>query len=112
MYHDHRRMREIDMAYLEVAYKLSRHWQAAVRYDWVDGKLLGDGVGAATSLQRHKDIGLALNYWFNQNLVLKLEYHSIDGNLAARPDDLQAVLSEGGLDETTELLQLGVQFTF
>lgn len=61
-----------DVAYLEVAYKLNPHSQIAGSYDWQDNKF-GSGLG------------LAVNYWFSPNLVIKTEYHNIEGGRFIAP---------------------------
>ncbi len=94
-------------AYLEVARYFKDKWQIAARYDWAE--LEADNSDIIDSLLEHEDRAISLNYWFNANLVFKLSYHLVEGNLFAVPEDLD----EGDeLETETQLIQLGVQFSF
>ena len=76
-----------DVAYLEVAYKLNPHSQIAGSYDWQDNEF-GSGLDYGpghSSLDEHSDPGLADNYWFSPNLVIKTEYHNIEGSRFIAP---------------------------
>ncbi len=54
----------------------------------------------------------SLNYWFNSSLVLRLELHEINGNLCAHQPDIFQVIIEKRLDESTDLISFGAQFSF
>jgi hypothetical protein len=105
----------VDAAYAEIAYKLDRHWQVAGRWDWSEidtGALLEGFPTWATAITRHKDLAIALNYWFSPDLVVKLEYHDVQGNRYAWPEDWMPVFLGGALDDSAKLVQFGVQFSF
>lgn len=61
---------------------------------------------AAPGLRRNAQYG------FSPNFVIKAEYHSVDGNPFADPyfGSLWEILN--GLDESTDLYQIGAQFSF
>jgi len=50
--------------------------------------------------------------WLRSDLVLRLELHRVGGNRFALPDDLVQALARGDLEPTTDLVQVGVQFSF
>ena len=103
-----------DAAYLEVAYKLTPHWQFAGRYDWQDNSF-GAGFDYGPefeSLNLHKDLGFAINYWFSPNLVIKTEYHKVEGNRFAAPEWANFWQIYEGIDDSTNLYQIGAQFSF
>ena len=91
-------------AYLEAARFFNEKWQIAARYDWAE--LTTEDGDPDAALLEHEDAALSLNYWFSPNLVFKLSYHLVDGNLYAIPE------SRDELGTETRLLQLGVQFSF
>ncbi len=96
---------ETDAAYLEVARYFGQKWQVAGRYDWAEVES-DEGEDLPATLGEHEDRALSLNYWFSPNLVFKLSYHLVEGNLYATADDLDE------LEDETRLIQLGVQFSF
>ena len=103
-----------DAAYLEIAYKLTDHWQLATRYDWQDN-VFGAGFDYGpeyASLNEHADAAVAVNYWFSPNLVIKTEYHRVDGNRFAAPDWDSFWQIFYGIEDQTSLFQIGAQFTF
>lgn len=109
--------RTIDGAYIEAAYRLTREWQVAALYNTLDAEL--DGVSAvdiarAPSLLRHKERGVALNYWFTPNFVVKASYHEVDGNHFAQPEPVRvrSVVAGNALRTRTELVLLGAQLSF
>jgi hypothetical protein len=57
---------------------------------------------------------VALSYWISRALVLKAEYHRVNGNRFALPDPQELVsdLAAGQLHTTTNLVQFGGQFSF
>jgi len=118
----------VDAAYGELAYKPGEHWQVAARYDWSSADMeMGQGPApgedpfapapdplGGLQLFDHQDIAVALNYWFNSSMVVKIEYHDVSGNRIAGPGAQEAsiALSDGILKSDTRLFQLGVQFSF
>ena len=107
---------ETEVAYVELGYYLTDEWQLALRGDTVqvnsdeEEKL----PAAARSLLEHDELSVGVNYWFNDNLVVKLSYHDIDGNLFAVPEgrELLEIIEAGKLDDSNQLINLGVQFSF
>ncbi len=97
---------ELDITYFEAAYKFKEHWQVAARYEYEDM----DFDVIATPF-KHKDSVLGLNYWFNSNLVLKFSYHHVEENHFAYPEKVEGFL-DGILDDKTNLILLGTQFSF
>jgi hypothetical protein len=99
----------IDAFFVEAAYKLTDHWQAAVMTDWRrrDATLV-----PVAQLAKHRSIGAALNYWVVPNVVFKLNGYHITGNRLARPDDAVNVGLAGALDNTTNAVVFGTQFSF
>ncbi|MCP4899923.1 MAG: TonB-dependent receptor [bacterium] len=105
---------KIDAAYFEVGYMFTKNWQVAGRWDWYDGEseLLG-GIKMFDPLLEHQDLAFALNYWVNPKMVFKLEYHKVQGNrFAGSDEDVIAVIMRGELIESTDVIQLGVNFSF
>jgi len=110
---------EEDGAYLELAYKLTEHWQLAARYDEWDAEIPGiDTANFPDFFQQileHQETALGLNYWFNPSFVVKLSYHLIEGNRFAFPDDPQVIqqsIFTNDLEDETDLLVFGAQFSF
>ena len=61
---------------------------------------------------KHTALGVGLNYWFNNNFVLKTAYHYTSGNRFALPDEFHEAIAEGSLNEVTNYFMLGGQFSF
>lgn len=104
-------------AYMETAYKITDHWQIAARYDWAEIDLQGGTAGLPpvfNQLFDHEEPGLGLNYWFSPQLVVRLGYHRVQGNLltTATPEDLFNALLTGELAKETRLFTFGAQFSF
>lgn len=95
-----------DAAYAEASWKLSRHWLLAARYDWSETDL-EDGAAVDDALLEHRDFGVAVNYFFNPNFVLKLAWHQVDGNRFTQTDD-----EDEEQDEKTRLVTIGTSFSF
>ncbi|MEP6572217.1 MAG: porin, partial [Gemmatimonadota bacterium] len=100
--------------YAQAAYRLSPEWQLAGQYDYLKNTFVGVSSAAAPSLQYHKEGALALSRWFSRSLVLRAEYHRISGNRFAmpHPEDLLGAVNAGTLRTTTDLVQVGGQFSF
>jgi len=100
-------------AYFEAARRFGGHWQGAVRYDWSDTTFPSAAEPLpATSLGRHEDAAVGLNYYLSSAFVMKASYHHVDGNRFARPEDLVGTLTTGELKPRTDLVVVGAQFSF
>ena len=97
--------------YFEVGYKLSEQWQIVARYDWSDLKL-NNFIIPISSILEHSDWATGINYWFNQNFVLKLSFHYVEGNRFALPQDFLSAVMNGNLEKQTTLVLFGTQFSF
>ncbi|MCI5189694.1 MAG: hypothetical protein D3905_07815 [Candidatus Electrothrix sp. AS4_5] len=68
------------------------------------------------SLREHKEIVFGLNYWFTPRLALKGSFHLVQGNsftVPADDNDYEDGLYDGSFkEEETQLVLLGVQFSF
>ena len=93
-------------AYAEASWKLATHWLVAARYDWAKTKLEED-AGVDEDLLEHQDVGLAVNYFFSPNFVLKLAVHQVTGNRFTSVDD-----EDAEQDEKTTLVTFGTSFSF
>jgi hypothetical protein len=108
---------EIDVVYAEAAYKITPHWQVAARYEHAsfDVPSLMALHLVPESVYDHQEVIVGLNYWLNPNMVLKLSYHMVDGNRLAFPEtvmDYLQGLQMGSFEEQTNLILMGVQFSF
>ena len=107
---------EVDIAYVEAAYKLTNRWQLATRYEYSNMETSDtDFQMLPESFWEHKEFSFGVNYWFNPNLVAKCSYHIVDGNRFAIPEkseDLLEVATTGKFDEKTNLFLIGIQFSF
>lgn len=110
---------EIDAAYFEAAYHLDDHWQLAARWDDSDVTLKGLDTSMFppffTQVLESTDIAFGINYWFAPNAVLKLSYHATEGNRFAFPGEpleIVQTLLTGTLEDETEMVVFGTQFSF
>ncbi len=94
---------DYDTYYIEGAVKVYKGLQLAGRYDRWKGTLKATGL-AATG---HRDVALGVNYWLSPNVALKANYHIVNGNLWALPDDPKAPLKPD-----TKMIVVGTQFSF
>jgi hypothetical protein len=100
-------------AYAEVAYWVTDAIQVATRWEtWDRGDSEDQLPPGFETLLDHDEIALAVNYWISPKMVFKLEYHDIEGNRFAGPEDLFAAFIAGGLQPSTQAIQLGVNFAF
>lgn len=103
-------------AYVQAAYRLSPEWQVAGQYNNLKTVFANIDPSAAPSLQYHREGAFALNYWFSRSLVLKAEYHRVNGNRFSVPDHdsetLRTAVAAGQLKRVTNLVQFGAQFSF
>lgn len=110
---------EQDGYYLELAWKLTDHWQLAGRLDdWQVDPLAFDrsSLGPVTrAALEHRELAFGVNYWFNPSFVIKLSYHDVEGLRFAYPQDteqiLEMIVTDTPRDET-DLLVFGAQFSF
>lgn len=93
-------------AYAEASWKLSPRWLVAARYDWAKTDL-DENAGVDDGLLEHQDLGLAVNYFFSPNFVLKLAWHQVTGNRFTSLDD-----EDAEQDEKTSLVTFGTSFSF
>ncbi len=100
--------------YVLAAYRLTPEWQVAAQYDDLRDVVYGPTVANATSLGRHEESAVAVSRWFSRALVIKAEYHRVNGNRLALPhrDELAAIIAARELRVVTHLFQFGAQFTF
>jgi hypothetical protein len=98
-----------DTAYVEAAYKLTPHWQLAGTFEYLHFK---KPAAPVETLDKHRALGAALNYWVNTNVVFKLDYYRVEYNRAARPEDAVNRALAGTLPKTTDVIIGGVQFAF
>ncbi len=110
---------EVDGGYLEVAWKFRKNWQIATRWDEASVTLPGfdfeEVPGIFPQLLDHRDLGVGLNYWFRPDLVVRASYHQVKGNRYAFPETTEEVLTAlatNELDDTSNLLIVGAQFSF
>jgi hypothetical protein len=104
----------VDGFYAEAACRLTSHWQVAAQYGNLTTSIYGVTTPSVPSLLDHKEIVAGLNYWFNRQFVVKLEYHHVKGNRFAAPieEDFVATIDSGRLRTKTDLVQFGAQFSF
>ncbi len=104
-----RKPNDFNVGYVEVAYKFDAHWQLAVQYDFLD-HIYPPAI--VDQLREHKAASVGLNFWVKPNLVWKLSYSHVVGNYLARSADALNDAVAGKLDETTDVLIAGAQFSF
>jgi predicted porin len=93
-------------AYGEAAWRISSGWQVAARYDWSKTDL-DASAEVDDELLKHQDLGLAVNYFFSPNFVLKLAWHQVTGNRFTSTDD-----EDAQQDRKTSLVTFGTSFSF
>jgi hypothetical protein len=108
---------EWDAAYVQTAYRPCLQFgcgpafldgvEIAMRYDWLDGKSLGEKI--ESRYRTHEEFSVGLNYWFSPGFVIKASYHRVYGNLFAFDMEL---LEEGRLKRSTDSVVVGVHFAF
>lgn len=110
---------EEEGGYLEIGYKVDRHWQIAVRGEEWDVDFPGLPAAALTPLfrqvMRHEETAVGVNYWISPQAVLRLSYHRTDGNRFAyltTPEEVADALARNQLEDETRLVVFGVQFSF
>lgn len=110
---------EVDSGYVETSYRLTDHWQVAARWDQVDVTLPGVNLSRLPKifpqLLDHREAALGVNYWFSPNFVVRTSYQRTEGNRFAFPETTQQVqtaLASGVLDNSTDMILVGAQFSF
>jgi hypothetical protein len=135
---------EIQTAYVEGAVRLPYGFQIAARAENATYDLAKDTVATTvyvgtppapsttvppysipSSLRRHTDLAIGLNYWLSPDFVIKTSYHWLDGNRFAVPEtpwnnyttdgsaNTTSSLPDISYDETrTQVLIVGAQFAF
>jgi hypothetical protein len=98
-----------DSFYAEGAYKITPHIQLAGTFEYLHTKA---PTAPVETLDKHRALGAALNYWVNANVVFKLDYYRVKYNRAARPADAVNAALTGTLPEDTDVVIGGVQFAF
>ena len=106
-----------DTFYLELAYRLTEHWQIAGRYEVLDYPDYNSYLPDDHPFQESKEFSLGLNYWIRPTLVVKCAAVFIQGNNNVRPTDVWEAeeyedQSDIVLEEETVLGLVGVQFSF
>lgn len=104
----------VNAGYAELGYRLTSHWQGAVRYQRLATDMPDNNVSVAPSLMSHEEGDVALNYWFADNFVIKAQYADITGNRYAAPNvaQMQQEIAAGTLNKKTRLMMLGAQVHF
>lgn len=110
---------EEEGGYLELAYKVTENWELAGRYDDWDLTFpntdLSTLPGILPQLLEHTEVAFGVNYWFNPSFVVRLDVHQVEGNRFAfveTPDQVLEALTTNTLDDQTQLVVLGAQFSF
>jgi hypothetical protein len=115
--------RDIDFegegGYVEAAFRLTDAWQVAARYDTLEVTLpstdLSNLPPVFAQLLDHDELALGVNYWFSPGFVVRLSYQQVEGNRHAfleTPEAVLEMLMTGTLEDSTELVVLGAQFSF
>jgi hypothetical protein len=109
----------VDAGYIETSYRIDDHWQVAARWDQVDVTLPGTNLGNLPAifpqLLEHREAALGVSYWFSPNFVVRGSYQRTEGNRFAFPetsDEVKAALATGILDDSTDMILVGAQFSF
>lgn len=110
---------EEEGGYLEIAYRLNQHWQLAARAEDWSVDFPNTNLAALPSilpqLMDHEEVAFGINYWISSGAVLRLNYHLAEGNRFAflgTAEEVAAALASGVLEDETEMLVLGTQFSF
>lgn len=110
---------DVEGYYLEASYRFNERWELAARMDWSEidlGAFQASSPDAFGRALRHSDdLGIGINLWLAPSLVLRLNYHQVEGNRFAFPDDPQSILealSTRQIENDTEMVLFGAQFHF
>jgi hypothetical protein len=109
---------ETNGGYVEVAGKITRHWQLAARWDTYEVEVSADPANLPPfypQLLKHDELAFGINYWFSPGLVVRLSYQQVEGNKFAfleTPAQVLELLMTGALENETDLIVFGAQFSF
>ncbi len=103
-------------AYATAAWFLTEHLQAAVHLEAQRTTL--DAYAGESSLLRHDEWAVGLNWWVNPSLVFRASWHHVEGNRFAYPEETAGqpttprdlLLVPPG--QSTSALVVGTQFAF
>lgn len=100
-------------AYAEAGFMAAKRLQVAARWDWQNVSLADEeieriGGEPDSALVKHNEVALGVNWWFSQNLVVKLSYHLVNGLRFAAPGE------DAGeeVDRKTRTILFGASFGF
>jgi hypothetical protein len=109
----------VDAGYIETSYRLGEHWQVAARWDQLDITLPGVNLsrlpGIFPQLLEHREAALGVSYWFSPSFVVRGSFQRTDGNRFAFPEtskEVMAALATNSLERKTNMVLVGVQFSF
>ncbi len=109
----------VNAGYIETSYRLFDNWQVAARWDQLDVTIPGVNLDRLPKifpqLLGHREAALGLSYWFSPNMVVRGSYHMVDGNRFAFPDtsaEVTTALTTGLLEQKTNMIVIGAQFSF
>jgi hypothetical protein len=91
--------------YGEVAWSFLPKLQAAVRYE----ESHQNGTDVPAQYRKHREAVVGLSFWPSPNLVVKAEYHDVNGNRFAVP---LVTAADQVVEEHTDLFVAGAQFSF
>lgn len=105
----------VNAFYAEVAYLFLETIQLVARFDWLATEL--DEFGGPSTLLRHKELAVGVNYLFNEYFVVKTSYHYVRGNRHAfphlgDPEALQQLTADHDLRSRTSALVFGMAYAF
>lgn len=110
---------EDEGGYVELARKLTEHWEVAVRADYweIDFPTIDQATlpAVASQVMEHDELAFGVNYWFNPGFVVRANLYQIEGNrfaFASSREEVAEALVTGQLEDETELIVLGAQFSF
>jgi hypothetical protein len=98
--------------YVLGAYRITPEWQVATQFDLLRSEFNGVNTSSAPSLQDHRETAVAISRWVSRALVIKTEYHHVNGNRFAVPEHLAATVAAGELRVTAHVFKFGAQFAF
>jgi len=101
---------EFDAFYAELGYRIARRFEVAATYDWVD-RTSSEAL-PIKQLTEHSSVGLGLDYWPDRRVAFKLAYYRVSGNALARPLAALEPAMTGTLEDTTNVVIVGTQFSF
>lgn len=103
---------DVESYYVEVSQRFLKHFQVALQYENSGITLLPGDNSLPPPLREHESLGMALNFWVNPQLVIKLNAYRVEGNLLNRPRGAIVSYLTGTLDSRTDVFVLGTQFSF